>query len=54
MSNPFRSKGDVDLGAFCDREAELDDLVKSLKGSRSVALTAGRRYGKDADVHVGR
>ena len=51
MENPFNFTGVVTGRAFCNREKELADLLRLLRGGQNVLLYSHRRYGKTSLVH---
>jgi AAA+ ATPase superfamily predicted ATPase len=48
---PFPLTGYHGPEFFCDREAELEQLITNIKGNQSTTLVALRRLGKTALVH---
>src|SRR6188474_2698599 len=48
MENPFVYGEVVPVGAFADREHELDRLVRDLAARQKVFLISPRRYGKSS------
>ncbi len=44
--NPFHYGSPVAAGAFCDRERELDALVRRMLDGQNVIVLSPRRYGK--------
>src|SRR6476659_1467897 len=50
MDNPFVYGEVVPTGAFVDRVAELDRLVRDLAAGQKVFLISPRRYGKSSLV----
>ena len=48
MQNPFAYSNYVIGESFCNREEELSELFKYIKGSQNVLLFSHRRYGKSS------
>ncbi len=48
MQNPFAFSNYVIGESFCNREKELSELFKYIKGSQNVLLFSHRRYGKSS------
>ncbi|MCD4709859.1 MAG: ATP-binding protein [Bacteroidales bacterium] len=48
---PFPTTGYFGAAYFCDRQEELDVLVRNIKGGHSTTLVALRRMGKTALIH---
>lgn len=48
---PFPTSGYFGPAYFCNRDEELDTLVRNIKGGNSTTLVALRRMGKTALVH---
>jgi hypothetical protein len=48
MQNPFAYSNYVTGESFCNREKELSELLKYIKGSQNVLLYSHRRYGKSS------
>jgi AAA+ ATPase superfamily predicted ATPase len=51
MQNPFAYSNYVTGESFCNREKELSELLKYIKGSQNVLLYSHRRYGKSSLIH---
>ena len=48
MQNPFAFSNYVTGESFCNRNKELSELLKYIKGSQNVLLFSHRRYGKSS------
>ena len=49
--NPFLLKGYKNPEYFCDREAETDKILRSIRNQQDITLFAVRRIGKSALLH---
>lgn len=49
--NPFLLKGYISQAYFCDREAETEKMISSIKNQQDITLYALRRMGKSALIH---
>ena len=46
IDNPFILIGDIPAPYFCDRQQEIDRIVKGIRGGENLCLVSARRMGK--------
>ena len=52
MKNPFEYGGVVSGDAFCNREKEIDDLIRAMENAEKFFVFSKRRYGKTSLVRA--